>query len=90
MSDVKRGWRVVSNDGQQLATVQDVGQNYVRASRGAFARDLYIPASAIANVERENVYLNTTKRDAEQMGWEQQPRGDDEPETGESDLNRHI
>jgi hypothetical protein len=90
MSDLRHGWRVLSNEGENVATVQEVGQNYVRASRLGFGHDLYIPSSAIANVERETVHLNMTKRDAEQMGWEQRPRSGDEPDTGESDLDRHI
>lgn len=90
MADLKPGWTVMANDGHRIATIRDVGQNYLVASRAAIGRDIYIPASAIANVENEVVYLNLAKRDAEAMGWEQPPRGKDEPEAGESDLHRHV
>jgi hypothetical protein len=92
MTDLKTGWAIVGNDGRPLGSVQAVGQNYVLASRGRLAVPLYVPASAIANVEREVVHLNLAKREAEQMGWEEAPREPDAPEaTGDSDLlHRHI
>jgi hypothetical protein len=92
MTDLKAGWAIVGNDGRPLGSVQAVGQNYVLASRGRLATPLYVPASAIANVEREVVHLNLAKREAEQMGWEEPPREPDAPEaTGDSDLlHRHI
>jgi hypothetical protein len=90
MTDLKPGWAVVGNDGRRLGAVKDVGQNFVLTSRGV-GGDLYVPASAIANVRDETVHLNLTKRDAEEMGWEQGPREVDELETGpEGDLHRHV
>lgn len=92
MTDLHAGWAIVGNDGRRLATVQGAGQNYVIASRGALAGVLYIPASAIANVEHEVVHLNLAKNEAEQMGWEQPPREPDLPEDGADPdlLHRHI
>ena len=90
MSDLRPGWAVVGNDGRRVGTVEDVGQNYILTSRPRQGR-LYVPASAIANVESETVHLSVTQRAAGAMGWEQPPRGDDEPETsGEGDLHRHF
>jgi len=90
MTELKRGWAVVGNDGRRLGTVKDVGQNYVLTSRGGGA-DLYVPASAIANVRDQTVHLNLAKSEADQMGWEQGPRDVDELETGpEGDLHRHV
>lgn len=91
MTDLKHGWAVVGNDGRRLGIVKDVGQNYVLTSRGGLAADLFIPASAIANVRDETLHLNLAKRDAEQMGWDQAPREEDELETApEGDLHRHV
>lgn len=90
MTDLKPGWAVVGNDGNRLGTIRDVGQNYVLASRVG-RDDLYVPATAIANVDDAVVYLNLAKREAEQMGWEQPPREEDPLETTrESDLHRHV
>ena len=50
-----------------------------------------MPASNVANVENEVVYLNLAKREADQMGWEQPPRNPDAPdETQATDLHRHV
>jgi hypothetical protein len=91
MTDLKAGWAVLGNDGRRVGTVKDVGQNYIVTSRPGFAADLFVPASAVANVENEAVYLNVTQGDADQMGWEQEPRVDDAIEvTPEGDLHRHV
>jgi hypothetical protein len=92
MTDLKPGWAIVGNDGQPLGSVHAVGQNYVLASRGIFTTPLYVPASAIANVEHKVIYLNVAKHEAEQMGWEEPPRGSDAP-AGKDDadqLHRHV
>ncbi len=91
MTDLKPGWAIVGNDGRRLGTVQSVGQNYIIASRSGLAGPLYVPASNVANVENEVVYLNLAKREADQMGWEQPPRNPDAPDaTQATDLHRHV
>ncbi len=91
MTDLKPGWAVVGNDGRRLGTVKHVGQYYVLTSTSGRAGDLYIPASAIANVRDETLHLNLPRHDAEEMGWEQPPRDADALETApEDDLHRHI
>lgn len=91
MADLKPGWAVVGNDGRRLGTVREVGQNYVLASTIGLAGNIYVPASAIANVEHEVVHLNVPKRDVADMGWGQPPRDDDSPATSAgADLHRHV
>jgi hypothetical protein len=91
MADLATGWAVVGNDGGRVGQVREVGQNYLLASTGGLASDIYIPASAIANVENEVVYLNVPQRDVAEMGWEQPPRNDDAPAASpETDLHRHV
>jgi hypothetical protein len=91
MTDLRPGWAVVDNVGRRFGTVKEVGQNYVLTSRGGLAGELYVPASAIANIGSEVVHLNLAHDEAEQMGWQQPPRGDDTLETTpESDLHRHV
>lgn len=91
MTDLKPGWRVVSNDDRRLGTVKEVGQNYVRTSRSGRAPDMYVPASAIANVADRVVHLNVAFGDELVRGWESPPRDDDTLETSpESDLHRHV
>ena len=91
MADLRSGWAVVGNDGARVGEVREAGQNYLHTSTPGLERDLYIPASAIANVENEVVYLNVPQRDVAEMGWEQPPRDDDAPATSpETDLHRHV
>jgi hypothetical protein len=91
MTDLKPGWTILGNDGRKIGTIDHVGQNYVDALRVSFRGHLYIPATHIANVEREVVYLNLAKDEAEDMGWEQRPREADQPESqADADLHRHI
>jgi hypothetical protein len=92
MTDLKAGWAIVGNDGGHIGSVQGVSQNYVLASRGILSAPLYVPASAIANVERGVVYLNLAKNEAEQMGWEEPPRVSDAPDDAEDtdQLHRHV
>ena len=91
MADLKSGWAVVGNDGRRVGTVREVGQNYVVTSTSGLGRDLYVPASAIANVEHEAVHLSIPQRAVAAMGWEQPPRDDDAPQASrEPDLHRHI
>ena len=91
MADLKPGWSVVGNDGQRVGTVREVGQNFLLTSTSAFASDLYVPASAIANVEHEVVHLSVAQRDVASMGWSEPPRDDDSPVgSTEPDLHRHV
>jgi hypothetical protein len=90
MADLKPGWTVVGSDGRRVGAVRKVGQNYILTSTGLVS-DIYVPASAIANVEHEVVDLSVHQRDVAEMGWGQPPRDDDAPATSpETDLHRHI
>jgi hypothetical protein len=90
MADLKPGWAVVGNDGRRVGTVREVGQNYILTSTG-LASDIYVPASAIANVEHDVVHLSVAQRDVAEMGWKQPPRDDDAPAPSpETDLHRHV
>jgi hypothetical protein len=90
MADLTAGWTVVGNDDRRLGTIRDVGQNYLLVTTGPGSHDLYVPASAIGNIQDEVVHLNVSVAAARSMGWEQAPRGEDAPEGPESDLHRHV
>jgi hypothetical protein len=90
MTDFRVGWIVLGNDRGRVGAIKSVGRNYILTSRHGFSADLYVPVSAIANVENETVHLNITQPDAEKMGWEQAPRDDELEASAESDLHRHI
>ena len=91
MTDLRPGWKVVANDGHRFGVIRGVGQNYLHVSRSGTSPDVYVPSSAIANIENERVHLNLSKRQADDMGWQQAPRtADDLETTPESDLHRHV
>jgi hypothetical protein len=90
MADLTQGWAVVANDGQRVGTIRDVGQNYLLVTTSRGSRDLYVPASAIGNIDREVVLLNVSAEQARSLGWEQEPRGEDTPEGDAPDLHRHV
>jgi hypothetical protein len=91
MADLKPGWVVVGNDGHRVGSIREVGQNYLLASTGGLSGNVYIPASAIGNVEHETVHLNVAQRDVAEMDWEEPPREEDAPVTSpEADLHRHV
>jgi len=90
MADLKPGWIVVGNDGRRVGAVRDVGQNYMLTSSTRLASDIYVPASAVANVEHEVVHLSVAQRDVAEMGWDQPPRDDAPATSAETDLHRHA
>jgi hypothetical protein len=91
IADLKPGWDVVTNDGHRIGTIREVGQQYVEVSGGYFSAAIYVPASAIANVENQTVHLNLARAEADVMGWQQRPRSSDELRIGsERDVDREI
>ncbi len=91
MADLKPGWAVVGNDGKHVGAVKQVGQNYVLTSSDGLASDIFVPASAIANVEHDVIHLSMAQSDVAQMGWGQPPRDDDLPAPSpDTDLHRHV
>jgi hypothetical protein len=91
ITDLEPGWDVLANDGHRIGRVREVGQHYVKVSAGRFSAALYVPASAIANVESQTVHLNLAGAEVDAMGWRQPPRTSDELQsTGERDADREI
>ena len=91
IGDLQPGWDVLTNDGHRLGTVREVGQQYIEVSGGFFSSTLYVPASAIGNVEGETVHLNLAQGEIDATGWGQRPRSSDDLQTAsERDANREI
>jgi hypothetical protein len=91
IADLKRGWSVVTNDGHRIGTISEVGQHFLKVSGGGLAGPLFVPASHIANVDRELVHLNVASGEVDAMGWGQPPRTSDELRTApEREGDREI
>ena len=68
------GADVYGSDNEKIGTVADVGQNYFLVQKGwLFIKDLYLPTSAIARADGDNIFLTLTKQEAEQMGRDDLP-----------------
>jgi hypothetical protein len=91
IADLKPGWEVLTNDGHRLGRIKDVGQHFIEVSGGIFSTTLYVPSSAIGNVEHETVHLNLADREVDATGWQQPPRSPDDLQTAaERDAQREI
>lgn len=72
------GADVYGSDNEKIGTVADVGQDYFLVQKGwLFIKDLYLPTSTIMQADGNNVYLNLTKHEAEQMGRDELPTSGD-------------
>lgn len=68
------GADVYGSDNEKIGTIADVGQTYFLVQKGwLFIKDLYLPTSAIARADGNNVFLSVTKHEAEQMGRDELP-----------------
>lgn len=91
IGDLQPGWDVLTNDGHRLGRIKAVGQHFVEVSPGHFAPTLYVPSSAIGNVEHETVHLNLAHGEVDATGWREPPRMPDDLRTGkEPDADRDI
>lgn len=91
IADLQPGWTVVTNDGHRLGRVKAVRQHFIEVSGSLFTSTLYVPSSAIGNVERETVHLNLARREVDATGWQQPPRSADTLHIGpERDADREI
>src|SRR3990170_1301338 len=71
--NITSGMDVVGADGGKVGSVANVEGEYVVVSKGFFfPSDYYIPTSAISAVD-DKVYLNVTKDDALNQGWDTVP-----------------
>jgi len=77
------GTDVVGSDGEKVGEVVAVHANYVVVEKGFFfPTDYYVPTSAISNFDGDKVYLNVTKDDALNQGWDQVPSESTTMDTG--------
>ena len=73
-SDITTGADVFGADGEKVGTVAEVYPGYIVVEKGFFfPTDYYIPMSAVASFDNDQVYLNLAKDAALQSGWDAQP-----------------
>ena len=73
-SDIMTGTDVYGSDGEKVGTVAAVYPGYIVVEKGFFfPTDYYVPMSAVASADTDQVYLNVSKDAALQSGWDAQP-----------------
>lgn len=71
---IEHGWDVFGADGEKVGDVAEVYGNYFLIEKGfLFKTSLYVPFSAVTGVEHDRVYLNVSKAEIENQGWDQPP-----------------
>lgn len=72
--NITGGMDVFGSDGEKVGSVAGVEGDYVVVSKGFFfPTDYYIPTSAINSADDDGVYLNVTKDEALNQGWDTAP-----------------
>jgi uncharacterized protein (TIGR02271 family) len=73
-TNIITGAEVFGADGEKVGTVAEVYPGYIVVEKGFFfPTDYYIPMSAIASADNNQVYLNLAKDAALNSGWDAQP-----------------
>ena len=73
-TNITTGAEVFGADGEKVGTVAEVYSGYIVVEKGFFfPTDYYIPMSAIASADNNQVYLNLAKDAALNSGWDAQP-----------------
>jgi len=72
----REGDDVLGSDGEKVGSVHSIGSNYLVVEKGFFfPTDYYVPFGAVASYDDADgkVYLNLSKADALNSGWDAQP-----------------
>ena len=72
----REGDDVLGSDGDKVGSVHSIGSNYLVVEKGFFfPTDYYVPFSAVSTYDEADgkVFLNVTKDDALNSGWEADP-----------------
>ena len=71
---VQPGWDVYDSTGEDVGDVAEIGQGWIRVHKGLlFKSDVYVPVSAITNIEDRAVWLNVSKSEIGSQGWNEPP-----------------
>ncbi len=71
---LRQGMDVVGSDDDKVGDVDRLEGDYVVVKKGFFfPKDYYIPTSAFTTVDADKAYLNVTKDDALNQGWDVAP-----------------
>jgi len=73
-TSIQNGMTAYGADGDKIGKIVEVQAGHFVVEKGFFfPSDHYIPTSAIASVDDDNVYLSVSKDEALNQGWDQMP-----------------
>lgn len=74
-SQFQNGDNVLGLNGDKIGSVSNVGPNYLHVSTGflGLGQDLFIPFDAITRVDNHDIYLDVTKDEVNNRGWDNRP-----------------
>ena len=76
----REGDDVLGSDGEKVGSVHSIGSNYLVVEKGFFfPTDYYVPFSAVSTYDEADgkVFLNVSKDDALNSGWDAEPGAGD-------------
>jgi uncharacterized protein (TIGR02271 family) len=77
-TQIQTGWDVYGSDGEKIGSVAGVSNDHFIIEKGfIFTTDLYVPLSAVASVNDDEVELIYTKEQVENQDWSSAPMGGD-------------
>jgi hypothetical protein len=72
--EIQPGWEVCDNTGTTVATVVATEGNYLHVKTGGLlAKEYYIPAAAVEEIEAHRVEIRVAKSDLGNQGWDKAP-----------------
>ena len=75
-TQIQAGMTVYGSDNEKVGKIVGFEGKYFVVEKGFFfPSDHYIPTSAVASTDADNVYLTVTKDEALSQGWDRQPEG---------------
>src|SRR5688572_25645743 len=78
-NQIRDGAEVYGADGEKVGKIVNVRDDHVVVEKGFFfPHDYYVPLSAIARGDGDDVYLTLTRDEALEQGWDVPPAGSDE------------
>jgi hypothetical protein len=84
----REGTEVYGSDGEKVGRVFSVYPNYIVIEKGFFfPSDYFVPVGAIASYDGDKAYLNVTKDEALNRGWDIEPGASDNKGTEEFDAS---
>jgi hypothetical protein len=81
--DIEVGTDVLCTGGNKLGEVVAIKDDYIVVEKGFFMpEDVFVPKSAISDLDEHALHLNVSKSEALHSGWDEDPDAREAPEPG--------